>query len=412
MVHPDERVLLQEAERRARQMQLINEVAIRLSSILNVEDLLQEVVRLIQTTFGYYYVNIHTVDEESGIARCRAGQDIHGRREGRDLRIREEGIIGWVAWSGEPLLVGDVRNNSRYYFNDEIPHTRSEVAVPIKRGDCVIGVLDAQDVRTDAFDANDVVVLETLARQILVAIENVELFEALTRSRVELEQKARALDDFAERAARAQEENRRRIALALHDGISQLLVGARYELETIRTSPYALPAGVGDQLEAVCRVLSDCDEEMRRIIFDLYPPGLEDLGLLAAIQHYVATFEHLFGLDCTVLVLGRPVRFSPDAELVAYRIVQESLTNVFKHARGARVEVTLRFDDRRLGVTVRDNGPGFDLNCPKRERTCFGLESMKRNAERVGTKLLIRSKPAYGTTISFTLSGNAESHQE
>lgn len=396
--------------RRARQMQLVNDVALRLSSILAVEELLWEVVRLIQSTFGYYYVNIYTVEDARSTIVCRAAWDITGPRRdliGWELRIRDQGMGGWVAWSGEPLLAADVARESRYYFDPRFPSTRSEVTVPIKRGGRTIGLIDAQDVKANGFDADDVALLETLARQISVALENAALFEELTRSRAALEQKARDLDDFVEREARAQEEERRRIAADLHDGVMQLLIGSRFELETIRAARPALAPAVLEQLGNVTNVLGECCEEMRRAIFDLYPPGLEDLGLLPALQRHVSIFRRLSGLGCALRTTGRPVRLSPQAELAAYRIVQEALSNVFKHAGGADPTVELRFSRGGLRIVVRDSGPGFEPDRLDRSRLCFGLENMRRKATSIGATLDIRSGEGRGTTVTLAIPQSA-----
>ncbi len=393
-------------ERRARQMQLVNDVALRLSSILAVEELLWEVVRLIQSTFGYYYVNISTVDEARSVVICRAAWDITGPRRdliGWELRIRDEGMGGWVAWSGEPVLAEDVALESHYYFDPRFPSTSSEVTVPIKRGSRTIGVVDVQDVKTCGFDADDVTLLETLARQVSVALENAALFEELTRSRVALERKACDLDDFVEQSARAQEEERRRIASDLHDGVMQLLIGSRFELETLRTARLALPAPVLEQLGNVSGVLAECSEEMRRVIFDLYPPGLEDLGLLPALQKHVSTFRRLSGLGCVLRTAGRPVRLSSQAELAAYRIVQEALSNVFKHAGGADPTIELRFSRSGLRIVVRDGGCGFEQDRLDRSRPRFGLENMRRKAMSIGATLDIRSGEGQGTTVTLSI---------
>lgn len=402
-----ERESWESAQRRAQQMKLVTDVAFRLSSVLAVEELLWEVVRLIQTTFGYYYVHICTVDEEKNVTVYRAGWDQSGARRdliGWELRVRDQGMVGWVAWSGEPLLVEDVTLDPRYYFDDRFPSTRSEVTVPIKRGSRTIGVLDAQDVRLGVFDGDDVALLETLARQISVAIENAALFEELVRSRTALEQKARDLNEFVELAARAQEEDRRRIGLDLHDGVAQLLVGIRFELETMRTARPALPPPVVERLGHVCRVLDECAEEIRRVIFDLYPPGLEDLGLVPALERYVAAFRLLSGLECQMKVLGRPTRLHREAELAAYRIVQGALANVFQHAQGEFPEVVLRFSGMGLRLTVQDGGPGFDVDNVEQGRFCYGLESMRRKAVSIGAQLTIRSAPGRGTTVTLNIS--------
>lgn len=386
-------------------MQLIYDVALQMSSILLEEDLYWEIVRLIQTEFGYYNVDIYTIDDERQFAVCRAAWDPAGPRRdlvGWSLRVRDQGIIGWVAWSGEPLLVADVEREPRYYLDARFASTRSELTVPIKSGNRTIGVLNVLDNRLGAFDTDDLMLLETLARQIAIAIENAVLYEEVLRSRSALQQQARDLDAAIERAAQLQEEDRRRIALALHDGVAQLLVGAKFELETVRLAKPPLPTHIDEQLQLVCRVLGDHSEELREVIFDLYPPELEEVGLVPTIERYLATFRRLSGLECSFKVFGKHVRLPVDVELAAYRIVQESLTNVFKHGGGASPKVTLRFGEQLIRITIRDDGPGFDPGVAGQNRPTFGLGSMRRRARAVGAELTIQSAPNQGTTVLLT----------
>ena len=187
-----ENAQLFEAERRkATQLRTIGQVGQQIASLLNLDELLHRVVSLLVDIFGYYYANVLMVDEEAQeiVLAATAGQT--GRAfEGLRLKIGEQGITGWVAGSGEPLLVNDVDKEPRYYFVEELADTKSELAVPIKlRGEGspegsprrVIGVLDVQSVEPGAFDEMDLSTLTTLADQLAVAIENARLYQETER---------------------------------------------------------------------------------------------------------------------------------------------------------------------------------------------------------------------------------------
>lgn len=393
------------AVRRMRQLQLVSAVAVEISAVRTKDELLWEVVHKIQSAFGYYYVHISTIDRERNLAVCRAGWDNSGPRRdlaGWGLRLRDQGLVGWVAWSGQPELVGDVTKDQRYYLDERFPDTRSEVTVPILHGDRPIGVLDAQDLRPDAFDGGDLLVLETLARQISVALENAELFEQLAESQAALQQKATALDEFVELATSSQENDRRRIALDLHDGAVQLLVGAHFEVETLRMPSVKLGPEVAQRLEFLGSVLKDCSSEIRRVIFDLYPHDLARLGLVPTVQRYQGTIERLFRRPCAVSVRGEVKRLAPSRELAAFRFIQEALANAFKHAEGAEVDIVLEFSGRQLGITVGDKGPGFDT-ADRKQVGGFGLRSMQHNAARAKGTFGLRSTPGTGTTVTLTI---------
>jgi signal transduction histidine kinase len=393
------------AHRQVRQLELVSDVAVEISAVRAVDDLLWEIVRQIQTKLGYYYVHLATIDSHKRAAVCRAGWDHHGPRPdlvGWSQHVRDHGLIGWVSWTGEPLLVPDVRKDARYYFDERFPETRSELTVPIKRGEEVVGVLDAQAREVGAFDNGDLMVLQTLARQVSVALTNADLFERLTASRAELENKARVLDNFAEMSAAAQEDERRRIALDLHDGIVQLLVGARFEVEALRTTESIVSPEVLRRLEGVSRILNECTADIRRVVFDLYPQELTRFGLVTALEHFVTTLRRLFKLRCRMSTAGEAVRLPQDRELAAFRFTQEALSNASRHANDARVEVSLLFSEGELIITVADSGPGFDMAAVAGIEG-FGLQSMRRNAARANGRIEIYATPGAGTVVTLTI---------
>ncbi len=180
--------LFEEARQRAAQLEATAEVGRRITSILDLDELLSQVVELIHHILGYYHVHVFLVDEASNEVVFRAGSGETGRlikeRGGLRLKIGEQGIIGWVAGADSPLLVNDVSQDSHYVPDDALPDTRSELAVPLKIGRRVIGVLDVQSDELNAFDPDDVAVLQILGDQVAIAIENARLFEeTLARTR-------------------------------------------------------------------------------------------------------------------------------------------------------------------------------------------------------------------------------------
>ncbi len=185
--------LYKEVRQRAAQLEATSEVGRRIISILDLDELLHQVVELIRQILGYYHVHIFLVDSAANEAVFQAGAGKIGRliaeQGGVRLKIGEQGIIGWVAGAGQPLLVNDVSQEPRYVPNKALPDTKSELAVPLKIGERVIGVLDVQSDELGAFNAEDIAILQTLGDQVAIAIENARLYKELTRSAQELEQK-------------------------------------------------------------------------------------------------------------------------------------------------------------------------------------------------------------------------------
>ena len=181
--------LYQRGQRRLNDLLAVAEVGRKLTSILDLDELLTQVVELIQSRFGYYHVQIFLVEPGSDWAIFKASVSSAGlgpkldekwHGEGRSVRVGREGIIGWVAQHGEPLLANDVSAEPRYIPDDPLllPDTHAELAVPLLLEGVAVGVLDVQSAQRDAFDDEDVFILRTLADQVAVAVSSARAYEA------------------------------------------------------------------------------------------------------------------------------------------------------------------------------------------------------------------------------------------
>ncbi len=177
-----------EEQRRAEQFRVISEVGRSLASIRDIDALLQEIVRLIQNAFGYDHVGLALIEGDEAVYHVGAGKlwdNPDFAFAPSRLKVGAEGITGWVAGSGEPLLAPDVSREPRYVWLRG-SSTRSELAVPLKVAGQVIGVLDAQSERLNAFDRSDLTVMQSLANQAAIAIENTRLYENLGKQVAQL----------------------------------------------------------------------------------------------------------------------------------------------------------------------------------------------------------------------------------
>jgi nitrate/nitrite-specific signal transduction histidine kinase len=185
--------LFKAEQRRAEQFRVIYQVGQQITSILDIDEILVQVVRLIQQSFGYDHVGIGLIEEGEVDYKVGAGllwDDAAFDFRPHKLKVGENGISGWVAGTGEPLLIPDVSQEPRYVWMQG-SNTRSELTVPIKAKGQVIGVLDVQSERLNAFDESDLTVIQSLASETAIAIENARLFRDTTRQVREL----RALAD-------------------------------------------------------------------------------------------------------------------------------------------------------------------------------------------------------------------------
>jgi len=166
---------------RAARLELIAGVGRRTTAILNLDELLHQAAELIRDTFGYYSVNILLIEGSQVVLRAATHELLHRNEGSVRLRLGEEGITGWVAARGEPLLAPDVSRDEHYMAVLDCVETQSELAVPIQVKGKVIGVLDAQSTETDAFSKEDLFALQTVADQLAVAIDNARLYQETRR---------------------------------------------------------------------------------------------------------------------------------------------------------------------------------------------------------------------------------------
>lgn len=213
------------------------------------------------------------------------------------------------------------------------------------------------------------------------------------------------MDDPLEAALRmrlvqGQESERARLAREVHDGPAQILthmsMGLEFCEQLLRNQPKSVP-------QELAKLRSNAREglrDIRRFIFNLRPPSLTDTGLVPTLQRFIDDFREQYGLDVQVNAI-EPGKLSQDAELAVFRIVQESLRNVHKHANAAHIVVDIaRQPEGTTLMTIKDDGKGFDTSA---STSGAGLVSMRERAELIGGKLSVSSRPGYGTELTLLL---------
>jgi two-component system, NarL family, sensor histidine kinase DegS len=207
---------------------------------------------------------------------------------------------------------------------------------------------------------------------------------------------------------RAKEEERRRLSREIHDGPAQVLANAIIGLEFIERSMRQSEATANEpaveEVERIKASMRDGLSEIRRFIFDLRPTMLAQRGLLGTVQHYLTTYK-IFLPDDTNLKLPEvtPI-LTPEQELTAFRVIQESLQNVHRHSDATRVWITIELADGDLKVEVRDNGRGFDPSAVRvRARGGAGISGMRERAEVIGARLDVDSSAGQGCAVRLLI---------
>lgn len=270
--------------------------------------------------------------------------------------------------------------------------------VPLLVKDQAVGLLSLICGAEDRFEAEDLSLLVELGRQLGVAIENARLWE-------ELRNKEALRGQLLHKIITAQEEERRRISRELHDEAGQALTSLLIGLKTMERAE-----GV-DQMRAMIadlrEVLNQTLDGVHDLAVELRPSVLDDLGLVPALARYVSGCSGRFGFEADFETAGMDGRrLPPEVEITLYRIAQETLTNVARHANASHASVLLQRRKGAVVLVVEDDGEGFDVDrvmASAQERKRLGLYGVEERALLVGGLLTIESRPGAGTTVSVEI---------
>ncbi len=261
----------------------------------------------------------------------------------------------------------------------------------------VIGTLVLASDRTGSFDAEQLEIARQVADQLAIAIRQAMLFNQVRSG-------ASGCAPCRGNCSEAQEEERQRIARELHDEIGQSLTAVKINLQRAisagdarSSSPY-----LGESNALIDRVL----QQVRSISLDLRPSLLDDLGLAASIRSHLDRTARRAGFVGHFAADPPEVRLSPEIETECFRIVQEALTNIVRHARARRVDVALSRHGERLDLVVHDDGAGFDVAAARQHAVrggSLGLLGMQERAALLGGRLTMESAAGFGTKIHLRI---------
>jgi signal transduction histidine kinase len=368
-------------QRRAKLLRATDEITSRISSSLTLEELLPHVVASIRENFNYGNVNVFLVDPGSGNLLLKASAPIQAAAMTGRILAPDGSIIGRVNRSGKARVVNDVTRESGYVPVPQIAGVGSELIVPIRMNNEILGVLDVWSIEPGAFDKTDLFVVQTLADHIANPIENALLY-----------QKTREITVL---------EERNRLAREIHDTLAQGFTGIVLQLEAAEQVLGQDVNQARQHLDRARRLARESLAEARRSVRALRPQALEGRSLTDTLRREVADFNQTGGAQASFTVSGRRKALLQDVESTLLRICQESLTNVRKHARASQVEVRLIFTGKAVTLVIRDNGRGFNTEAPA-EGT-FGLVGMRERTRLQGGTLVVQSEGGKGTLVDVSL---------
>lgn len=385
-------------------LQTLLRAAIGLSAPHERDDVLQQIVESAALVADARYAALGVYDESGELVTFvhhgvdsstveAIGEHPHGR-----------GLLGAAIVADAPIRVADVAADARSVgFPPGHPAMHTFLGVPIIRGGRRYGNLYlTEKVGGVPFDATDEALITTLAAFAAGAIETAELVVS-ERTRAAAEQQAVARRDLLAQVIAAQEAERARVSRDLHDDVGQALTSVLLGLRLVEdslTSDVVNPAEMRRRVMELRELVADALRRARQLAFDLRPTVLDDVGLVAALQRLGEDVASRTGLvvDLDASALTERARLAPELETVIYRVVQEALTNVVRHASASTVSIAAVERDGKIRVLIEDDGVGFDpVQTPARAH--LGLEGMGERAELVGGCVAVSSVPGGGSTV-------------
>ncbi|MEU6574817.1 GAF domain-containing sensor histidine kinase [Streptomyces sp. NPDC046805] len=337
---------------------------------------------------------VHVLDDTGESLVLTGATPPFDREVGRIRLPIGEGVSGWVASHREPVVITDHKEDDpryRYFPQLRGRDYTSMLSVPMASSPGgFVGILNVHTRDRRAFTDRDVRLLTSIGSLVAGAMHQARLHRRLAA-------RERALERFAEQIIAAQEVERRRLASDIHDGIAQRLFSLRFHLDAAADALADDADFTAEQLVHARRLTGLTLDEARAAINDLRPPVLDDLGLadaLTSLARSIAAVEVTVDVEeCSL----------PDhVEIALYRIAQEALQNVVKHARATQVRLELHADGAEMSLRVFDDGCGFDTGAAppgNQNGNGYGMGSMAERAELVGGRLEVWSHPDHGTTV-------------
>jgi len=387
----------EELQAQTERLSTLNTIAATVSQSLNLEEILHsalcKVLELMKLRAGWIFLSDRQGEMLQLVVHCGLSEAFAQAEVKQDL----EGCICLEVFESGQTMVFETmarcpRLSPKLLEREGLTYHAS---VPLKSKDKVLGIINvAGDGRRPSppFTEEELQLLTAIGQQIGVAVENAALYE-------ELHQKERLRGQLLEKVITAQEEERKRIARELHDETGQTLTSLMVGLKVLAgaASLQEIQEKAG-QLRAVAAQTLD---SVHRLALELRPSVLDDLGLMAAMQRYVKDWGENFGLSVDFQATGLDRRLLPQVETTVYRVVQEALTNVARHAEAQNVSVLLEYRGDSVVCIVEDDGRGFDVRnvLKANDMRRLGLYGMQERISLAGGKLAVESTAGVGTTV-------------
>ncbi|MDO8568083.1 MAG: GAF domain-containing protein [Dehalococcoidales bacterium] len=389
-----------ELERRTKELSSllsVSEILASLNDLSNLDEALgnalDRILEVMKESSGSVFLL-----NEAGMLCCLASRGLPEEYAKTCLRAGE-GLTGAVARSGKTMIADLSKGNGEVDPGLAAASLKSFLSVPLSSKGQVLGVLNIASKESRQFSPEDVRLLEDLAGQIATAIENARLHQEVRR-----EDQARG--ELLREVLSVQEEERKRIARELHDETSQVLASLNANLEAMSEMLPPDAENIRGRLKQAQALSISVLDDIHRLIYELRPALLDDLGLVAAVRWLADNNLRKAGINVNFKTVGRARRLEPQVEVTLFRVIQETVNNIARHSKARNAEISLRFRKSNIAVTIKDDGTGFDVEeaiSSKDRPRGLGLLGMKERLELVKGTLSIASRPGSGTDITIEI---------
>lgn len=270
--------------------------------------------------------------------------------------------------------------------------------LPLVSKSGMLGVMQVdRPIEADAFNQEDIAIISALVRETSIAMENTRLLETLA-------QKEKILQQLLRKSISSQEDERKRVASEIHDGSIQAMLGIWYRLQNFTNTSLSMEE-IKHEMAKIKDLMEQQISDIRKIVYNLRPVVLDTYGLGPAIRMLLNTLQEESKISFELALEGPNQRLPSDFELTLYRIMQELLANVLKHSQATKAQVILINGQEKTILVIKDNGVGFDVSRPARDRKYgnLGLASIQERILLLGGTCKVESRLGWGTTVTISV---------
>ena len=388
-----------------RELSALNQISHTVNQTLELNTLLNtaldKIVEVMDCDGGGIYIK-ESKESEDLLLRVTKGLSPDFCKKFEKIRLGV-GLMGKGLAKHEAVILESVTKKTKLTDYLAPEGMKLAVSVPIRVKTRLIGALNVASYVHDTLEPWKVELLLNIGNQIGVVIENAMLMDALMKHEWDLQM-------LSSQIIKAQEEERKRISRELHDEASQALVAAKINLEMVNKKLPSDLEEVSTRLVETSFLLVSTLENLRRLSYDLRPSMLDDLGLIPTLRWYTESYTKRLGIPISFSSTALDKRLDLEIETAIYRIIQEALTNIAKHAQAKEVNISLERRDSRLITIVEDDGRGFTFKTSvpgKNYSIGSGILGMKERVYNLGGSFHIESKQGMGTKLSVEIPLNS-----